>query len=107
NHGSTQRSIHTFGFNSRLDDIHAAVLSVKLKHITAWTDRRRAIAKRYTQGLEGTRFVLPYEPPGYRHVYHLYVIEHPKRDQLEKFLLETGVDVKLHYPIAIHQQSGY
>src|SRR4030095_1691246 len=76
NHGSTQRSVHTFGFNSRLDDIHAAVLSVKLRHITKWTDRRREIAKRYTAGLAGTSFRLPYEPAGYRHVYHLYVIEH-------------------------------
>jgi dTDP-4-amino-4,6-dideoxygalactose transaminase len=107
NHGSTQRSIHSFGFNSRLDDLHAAVLSVKLRHITRWTDRRREIASRYTQGLEGTSFVLSYEPPGYRHVYHLYVIEHPKRDELEKFLVDAGVDVKLHYPIAIHKQAGY
>jgi dTDP-4-amino-4,6-dideoxygalactose transaminase len=107
NHGSTQRSVHTFGFNSRLDDIHAAVLSVKLRHITKWTDRRREIAKRYTAGLTGTSFRLPYEPAGYRHVYHLYVIEHPKRAQLEKDLLAEGVDVKLHYPIAIHRQEGY
>jgi dTDP-4-amino-4,6-dideoxygalactose transaminase len=107
NHGSTQRSIHSFGFNSRLDDLHAAILSVKLRHITAWTDRRREIASRYTQGLQGTSFDLPYEPPGYRHAFHLYVIEHDRRDDLEKFLLEAGVDVKLHYPIAIHQQAGY
>ena len=95
------------GYNSRLDDIHAAVLSVKLRHITEWTDRRRAVAARYTKGLQGTSLKLPYEPPGYRHVYHLYVVETPKRDALEKFLLDQGVDVKLHYPIAIHQQEGY
>ena len=107
NHGSTQRSVHSFGFNSRLDDLHAAILSVKLRHITRWTDRRREIAARYTKGLEGTSFQLPYEPPGYRHAFHLYVIEHDKRDHLEKSLLDAGVDVKLHYPIAIHQQEGY
>jgi dTDP-4-amino-4,6-dideoxygalactose transaminase len=107
NHGSTQRSVHSFGFNSRLDDLHAGVLSVKLRHITKWTNRRREIAARYTQGLQGTIFALPYEPAGYRHVYHLYVIEHPKRDELERFLLDAGVDVKLHYPIAIHKQAGY
>jgi dTDP-4-amino-4,6-dideoxygalactose transaminase len=107
NHGSTVRSVHTFGFNSRLDDIHAGILSVKLKHITRWTDRRREIAARYTKGLQGTSFRLPVEPAGYRHVFHLYVIEHPRRDELEKFLLEAGVDVKLHYPIAIHKQEGY
>ena len=107
NHGSTVRSVHSFGFNSRLDDIHAAILSVKLKYITKWTDRRREIAARYTQGLKGTSFVLPTEPAGYRHAFHLYVIEHPKRDQLEKDMLNAGIDVKMHYPIAIHQQQGF
>ena len=107
NHGSTARSLHTFGFNSRLDDLHAAILSVKLRHITKWTDRRREIAARYTRGLKGTSFKLPCEPEGYRHVFHLYVLEHPKRDDLEKFMLNAGIDVKMHYPIAIHQQQGY
>jgi dTDP-4-amino-4,6-dideoxygalactose transaminase len=107
NHGSTVRSVHSMGYNSRLDDLHAAILSVKLKYITKWTDRRREIADRYTKGLKGTSFQLPYEPPGYRHAYHLYVIEHPKRDDLEKYLVNAGVDAKLHYPIAIHQQEGY
>src|SRR5439155_13677979 len=100
NHGSTVRSVHRFGFNSRLDDIHAAILSVKLKHITKWTDRRREIAKMYDEGLKSTQFKLPVQPTGYRHVYHLYVIETPKRAAAEKWLIEQGVDVKLHYPIA-------
>jgi dTDP-4-amino-4,6-dideoxygalactose transaminase len=107
NHGSLERSVHSFGFNSRLDDLHAAILGVKLRHITRWTDRRREIAARYTEALRGTSLTLPTEPEGYRHVYHLYVVEHPKRDSLEKFLLEAGIDAKLHYPIAIHQQAGY
>jgi dTDP-4-amino-4,6-dideoxygalactose transaminase len=107
NHGSLKRSVHSFGYNSRLDDLHAGFLSVKLKHITKWTDQRRAWAKRYTEGLKGTSFKLPKEMPGYRHVYHLYVIEHPKRDQLTQFLNDNGIDAKQHYPIAIHQQEGY
>jgi dTDP-4-amino-4,6-dideoxygalactose transaminase len=107
NHGSTVRSVHSMGFNSRLDDLHAAILGVKLRHIRKWSDRRREIAARYTKGLQGTSFSLPHEPAGYRHVYHLYVIEHPKRASLEKALLDAGVDAKLHYPIAIHQQAGY
>jgi UDP-N-acetyl-3-dehydro-alpha-D-glucosamine 3-aminotranferase len=107
NHGSPARSVHSMGYNSRLDDLHAAILSVKLRHITRWTDRRRAIAARYTQGLAHTSLTLPQEPAGYRHVYHLYVVEHPRRDDLEKFLLDSGIDAKLHYPIAIHQQEGY
>ncbi len=65
NHGSLKRSVHSFGFNSRLDDLHAAILSVKLKHITAWTDRRRAIAAMFTKGLADCTNVLklPYECP--------------------------------------------
>jgi dTDP-4-amino-4,6-dideoxygalactose transaminase len=107
NHGSPKRSVHSFGFNSRLDDLHAGVLSVKLKHITKWTDQRREIADRYSSGLRGTSLKLPTELPGYRHVYHLYVVEHPRRDHLEKFLRSAGIDAKMHYPIAIHQQEGF
>ncbi len=111
NHGSDQRSVHSYGFNSRLDDIHAGVLSAKLKHITAWSDLRRKWAARYTAGLQGAKyFDLPYATPGYRHVYHLYVIEtkdSKQRDPMLKFLNDNGVDAKCHYPIAIHQQPGY
>ena len=107
NHGSLKRSVHTFGFNSRLDDLHAGFLSVKLRHITKWTDQRRAWAKRYTQELTGTSLKLPKELPGYRHAYHLYVVEHLKRDHLAQFLVAAGIDAKMHYPIAIHKQEGY
>ncbi len=111
NHGSVQRSCHSYGFNSRLDDLQAGVLSAKLKHIDEWNDNRRKWSARYTAGLKGAKnFTLPYETPGYRHVFHLYVIETKKaeqRDQLLKFLNDNGVDAKCHYPIAIHQQAGY
>lgn len=111
NHGSEKRSVHSMGFNSRLDDIHAGVLSAKLKHIDEWNDLRRQWAARYTAGLqEAETITLPYEKPGYRHVFHLYVIETRKpehRDQLLQFLNDNGVDAKCHYPIAIHQQAGY
>lgn len=107
NHGSLKRSVHSFGFNSRLDDIHAGILSVKLKHIAKWSDQRRKWAKRYTEGLKGTSLKLPVEIPGYRHVYHLYVVETPERASLDEFLRAEGIDAKMHYPIAIHQQEGY
>lgn len=107
NHGSPKRSVHSMGYNSRLDDLHAGILSVKLKKITEWSDRRREIADMYTEGLQNTGLKLPVEPPGYRHVYHLYIIETEKRDALLKYLNDNGVDAKLHYPIAIHQQEGY
>ncbi|MBN1399529.1 MAG: DegT/DnrJ/EryC1/StrS family aminotransferase [Anaerolineae bacterium] len=107
NHGSLKRSYHSMGYNSRLDDLHAGILSVKLKKVDEWSDRRRAIAALYTQGLKDTGLKLPYEVPGYRHVYHLYVIETDRRDEMLKYLNGAGVDAKTHYPIAIHQQEGY
>jgi len=111
NHGSTQRDHHSYGFNSRLDDLQAGVLSAKMKHITEWTDQRRALAARYTAGLQGVKNIdLPYEMPGYRHVYHLYVVETKdasKRGDLLQFLQDNGIDAKTHYSIAIHQQNGY
>jgi len=111
NHGSNARNVHSFGFNSRLDDLHAGVLSAKLKHIDEWNDQRRKWAARYSKGLQDcTTFDLPVELPGYRHVYHLYVIETKKpewRDVLLKHLNDNGVDAKTHYSIAIHRQAGY
>jgi dTDP-4-amino-4,6-dideoxygalactose transaminase len=111
NHGSAKRNVHSFGFNSRLDDLHAGVLSAKLKHVHAWNDLRIQWAARYTTGLEAaTHLELPHVRPGYRHVFHLYVIETKNpahRDQLLNFLMQNGIDAKTHYSIAIHQQDGY
>ncbi len=111
NHGSTARNVHSFGFNSRLDDLHAGILSAKLKHIDEYNDQRRKWADRYTAGLQGsTTFDLPVALPGYRHVFHLYVIETKQpehRDKLVDFLVANGVDAKTHYSIAIHKQAGY
>jgi len=107
NHGSPRRSHHSMGYNSRLDDLHAAVLSVKLKRIDQWNDRRREIAAMYDEGLKDTGLQLPFAKPGYRHIYHLYVIETEQRDEMLKYLNDAGIDAKTHYPIAIHQQEGY
>jgi dTDP-4-amino-4,6-dideoxygalactose transaminase len=111
NHGSSKRNVHSFGFNSRLDDLHAGVLSAKLKHIHDWNDQRIKWAARYTAGLSGsTNIDLPVARPGYRHVFHLYVIETKNpahRDQLVDFLVANGIDAKTHYSIAIHKQEGY
>ena len=111
NHGSNKRNVHSFGFNSRLDDIHAGILSAKLKHIHTWNDDRIQWAERYTAGLrKAVNIDLPYVRPGYRHVFHLYVVEtkNPsQRDALVDFLVKNGIDAKTHYSIAIHQQDGY
>ncbi len=110
-HGSPARNVHSFGFNSRLDDIHAGILSAKLKHIHEWNNQRGQWAERYTAGLKGAKsFDLPYHKPGFRHVWHLYVIEvkdAAKRDAMVDFLVKNGVDAKTHYSIAIHKQAGY
>jgi dTDP-4-amino-4,6-dideoxygalactose transaminase len=107
NHGSLKRSVHSMGYNSRLDDIHAAVLSVKLKELDKWNDLRRARAKEYDAGLAGTSLKLPTALPGYRHIYHLYVVETDDRDGLQAYLNTRGITALTHYPIAIHQQEGY
>ena len=111
NHGSEKRSCHSMGYNSRLDDLHAGVLSAKLKHIDGWNDLRRKWSARYAACLKDARNIAqPYEMPGFRHIFHLYVIETKKpehRDELLDFLNHNGVDAKCHYPIAIHQQEGY
>ena len=107
NHGSLKRSHHSVGYNSRLDDLHAAVLRVKLKHVDEWSERRRQIARLYDKGLAGAPTALPVTPPGYEHVYHLYVIESEDRDGLQAYLDSKGITALTHYPIAIHQQEGF
>ncbi|MDO8685332.1 MAG: DegT/DnrJ/EryC1/StrS family aminotransferase [Clostridiales bacterium] len=111
NHGSPARDQHSFGFNSRLDDLHAGILSAKLSHITEWSDRRIELAKKYDKGLKGCSFIdLPYARPGYRHVYHLYEIETKNaadRLKLLDYLVSKGIDAKTHYSIPIHLQAGF
>ncbi|HET7212456.1 MAG TPA: DegT/DnrJ/EryC1/StrS family aminotransferase [Terriglobia bacterium] len=107
NHGSAKRSQHSLGYNSRLDDIHAAVLSVKLKQLDKWNDLRRERAKEYDEGLAGTSLKLPTRRPGFRHIFHLYIVETEHRDDLQAFLLNKGIRALTHYPIAIHEQEGY
>ena len=111
NHGPDQRDHHSMGFNSRLDDLQAGVLSAKLKHITEWTDQRIGWARRYDEKLKDCRQLeLPCNRPGFRHVYHLYVIEvkdQAKRGDLLGFLNDHGIDAKTHYSIAIHRQEGF
>jgi UDP-2-acetamido-2-deoxy-ribo-hexuluronate aminotransferase len=107
NHGSAKRSHHSVGYNSRLDEIQAAVLRIKLKYIDQYNDARIARANEYTAQLKGTKLQLPVGLPGYRHIYHLYVVETPKRDDLQAFLKSKDIIALTNYPINIHQQDGY
>jgi dTDP-4-amino-4,6-dideoxygalactose transaminase len=107
NHGSPKRSHHSMGYNSRLDEIHAATLSVKLRQLDRWNDRRIEIAKQYDAAFAATSLQLPYTLPGYRSVNHLYVVETDGRDALQSHLDAQGIKALTHYPIAIHQQEGF
>lgn len=95
------------GINARLDEMQAAILRVKLCHLDTWNARRRELAALYRTLLIGSDLDLPIEPPDSLHVYHQFVIRHPKRDSLQAFLAEQGIHTQIHYPIPIHLQPAY
>ncbi len=95
------------GHNSRLDEIQAAILRVKLKHLDQWNEARRRKAELYTKMLSPLGVVCPSEKEGVRHVYHLYTIETGKRDALQTFLKKKGAETLIHYPIPIPFQKAY
>lgn len=108
NGGQSDRYRHELvGLNSRLDELQAAVLRVKLQHLQAWGERRRAIAALYTSELAGAGVELPQEQPYARAVFHLYVIRHDRRDALQAALKERGVGTLIHYPIPLHLQPCF
>lgn len=94
------------GQNSRLSEIQAAILRVKLPYVDSWVSRRREIAARYNAELAG-RVTTPSEPDGTMHVHHVYVIEYDERDRLSAALKERGIGTMSHYPKAIHQYERY
>lgn len=95
------------GVNSRLDPIQAAVLRVKLEHLDAWTERRRALAAQYSLALRDIGLTLPYVPDWAEPAWHLYVIRTHNRDALQARLVEAGVSTLIHYPIPPHMQIAY
>lgn len=95
------------GINSRLDELQAAVLRVKLEHLDEWNDRRRSVAARYLEGLDGTGLVLPEVPPDADHVWHLFVVRTPRREELRRSLADAGVETGIHYPRAPHRQPVF
>lgn len=95
------------GVNSRLDELQAAILRVKLKHIDAQNARRQAIAAAYDAALEGSALVRPARRPGADHVFHLYVVRSAERDALQARLREEGIGSGIHYPAPVHLQPAY
>jgi dTDP-4-amino-4,6-dideoxygalactose transaminase len=103
NYGQPVKNEHSMlGFNCRLDTMQAAVLQVKLNYLDEWNDKRRAVAQRYNELLAGSDVVIPTENDDVRHVYHLYVIQHEKRDELIEHMKQCGVYCGVHYPKPLH-----
>lgn len=107
-HGIERRYFHDLhGFNSRLDEIQAAILRVKLPHLNGWNARRAAIAKRFSEGLAGLPVQLPVTAPGNNHVFHVYAFLTDRRDELQQFLADRGVPTLIYYPRPLHLQTVY
>jgi dTDP-4-amino-4,6-dideoxygalactose transaminase len=107
-YGGSQRYVHEeLGFNSRLDEIQAAVLRVKLGFLPEWTARRQAIAAQYRDGLAGLGLPLPVERPESTHVYHQFAIRVPDRDAVKRRMAEREVQTAVYYPLPLHLQPMY
>ncbi len=107
-HGDGGRYRHLeLGFSSRLDEMQAAILRVKLEHVDEWTAACRRIAARYDAALQDAPITRPVERPGAQHVYHLYTVRHARRDALATALADLGVGTAVHYPIPIPAQPMF
>lgn len=107
NYGQSERYYHPhIGLNSRLDELHAAILNVRLQYLTEWISRRREIAHRYSNEISNSSIQplpLPSDPKA--HVHHLYVIRSKERDLLAQFLKEKEIETLIHYPVPVHRQK--
>ncbi|MBN2588503.1 MAG: DegT/DnrJ/EryC1/StrS family aminotransferase [Sedimentisphaerales bacterium] len=108
NYGQPKKYEHNFvGVNSRLDEIQAACLRVKLKYLDKWNQNRRDIASLYNKFFKDIPIITPSEMKFAEHVYHLYVIRSGQRDSLQKKLSEKKIHTQIHYPIPVHKQKAY
>jgi dTDP-4-amino-4,6-dideoxygalactose transaminase len=108
NYGSDYKYHHIYqGNNSRLDEVQAAFLKIKLEHLDCWNEERNRIARRYMEGITNPQIVLPVLEEGATHVFHIFAIRCKRRDELERYLNEKGIGTNCHYPIPIHMQKAY
>ena len=108
NYGQETRYVHKYkGLNSRLDELQAAILRVKLKYLDENIKKRRKNAKLYNELLKNMDLILPIEMPTNKHTYHLYVVRSKKRDDLSKKLKSKGIQTLIHYPIPLHLQNAF
>jgi len=107
-HGIERRYFHDLhGYNSRLDELQAAILRVKLPHLKRWNARRAEVARYYTQNLEHLPLEFPVTAKENTHVFHVYALLTDRRDALQKFLADKGVPTLIYYPLPLHLQKVY
>ena len=108
NYGSDRKYHHIYkGVNSRLDEIQAAVLDVKLKYLEQDNQRRREISKYYRENIKNEKIILPKTYDENAHVWHVFVVRTKERDKFQKYLLENGIQTIIHYPTPPHKQGAY
>jgi dTDP-4-amino-4,6-dideoxygalactose transaminase len=108
NHGSRQRYYHDeYGYNSRLDELQAAILRVKLRHLPAYLQGRRHAASVYRRCLQGRGFPLPDDLPGVQHVYHQFTLRLRRRDHVRARLNSSGIACEIYYPLPLHRQAAF
>jgi dTDP-4-amino-4,6-dideoxygalactose transaminase len=107
-YGQKEKYIHTaLGYNNRLDSIQAAILRIKLRYLDEWNASRKKAAQLYREMLSDTDVKLPEENAGSDHVYHLFVVQHPRRDDLLNFLKDENIFCGIHYPVPLNRQKPY
>ncbi len=108
NYGSKKKYIHgNIGYNSRLDEIQAAILRVKLRHLDSWNSQRRKIAEYYINNIKNEGIILPFWSGTNDHVFHLFVIKCMNRHNVEQQLTKAGIQTIIHYPVPPHKQDAY
>lgn len=98
---------YLIGYNSRLDEIQATILRVKLKKLDRWNERRREHVKLYNEKLKNTQFITPFEGKDVKHVYHMYILQSERRADVVNYLKEKGISTGIYYPVPLHLQKVY
>lgn len=108
NYGSNKKYYNEYkGFNSRLDEMQAAILRVKLRHLDKWNNYRREVAKYYFENINNDKVVLPQVLNNTEPVWHQFIIRCKERDKLQRYLYSNEIETMIHYPIPIHMQNAY
>lgn len=108
NYGSDRKYHHIYkGTNSRLDELQAGFLRIKLRNLNKWNKERRVIAQKYIDGINNPKIIKPMEADYSKHVWHLFVVRTEERDKFEKYLNDNGIGTTIHYPIPMHIQGAY